>query len=109
MGKSCSYIPVNEFYIIARYVLPHFAERHTPSLEGGMVLSGKNVIAQTFGFDLDPPYLFQYFCSGHHLIQLVVEFYKMIKANNSVTLVIAQQFQPDKSKIQGVYILIRFT
>ena len=49
-------IPVDVPDVVAKLILAHLAERHSPSLEGRMVLSGEDICAQSARLDLYLPY-----------------------------------------------------
>ena len=51
-------VPVHGTDIVSPLVLPHLAESHSPSLEGGMVLSGEYLVRERLGPDLYFPDLF---------------------------------------------------
>jgi hypothetical protein len=51
--EASRHVPVDVTHVIAILVFPHLCESHTPTLEGGMVLTGKDVLAQTASLDLD--------------------------------------------------------
>ena len=72
MGLTASggNVPVDIAHIVADLVLTHFTERHTPSLERAMVLSGKDIVAQTARLDFDPTHLFQNIAAVFHKLHL---------------------------------------
>src|ERR1700733_14207137 len=45
MGKTGGYIPIYKLHIVAGYIFPYLAKRHTPPFESGMIFSGENMIA----------------------------------------------------------------
>ena len=55
--KACRYIPVDISHVIAILVLPYLGKGHASSLEGRMVLTCKDVLAQSASLNLDLPNL----------------------------------------------------
>ena len=65
--EACGYVPVDIAHIITKLILTYFAERHSPTLEGRMVLSGEDVVTQSACLDLDLANLLQYLRRFHQL------------------------------------------
>ena len=63
--EACRHVPVDVAYVIAVLVLAYFAEGHATPFECGVVLSGKDVVAQSAGFYLNLAYLFKYVLGIH--------------------------------------------
>ena len=54
--ESCRDIPVDVPDVVAKLIFAHLAKRHSPSLEGRVVLSGKDIRAQSSRLYLYLPY-----------------------------------------------------
>ena len=53
--KTCRDIPVDVSHVVTILVFAHLGKGHTPALEGRMVLTGKDVLAQSASLDLNLP------------------------------------------------------
>src|SRR5690606_24305229 len=65
MVKAGGHVPVYGPHIVAKLVVPYFAERHTAPFKGAVVFARKDVVGKAFGLDLYLPYFLQYFRSIH--------------------------------------------
>ena len=55
--KTCRYVPVDISHVITILVFAHLGKGHTPALESRVVLTCKDVLAQSASLNLNLPNL----------------------------------------------------
>ena len=57
--------PVNVAYVVAKLILAHLGECHTSTLEGRVILPGKDIVGQSARLYLNLTDFLQKFCCFH--------------------------------------------
>ena len=65
-------VPVYVAHIVAILVFTHFREDHSTTFECGVILSGKNILGESAGLDLDLPDFFYELGSFHQSVGRIV-------------------------------------
>ena len=63
--EAGGHIPVNVAYVIAKLILAHLGECHTSTLEGRVILPGKDIVGQSARLYLNLTDFLQKFCCFH--------------------------------------------